>query len=251
MPPNSVAAHSLHAVPKIIVDGTGRLGLAASSLPPTSHAVTLRHATGTVPMYIRITHTTGTYQGTIWLFACFLLSLPLCPVSSKGRVQWGRKMPKHFNRWTTVGLRRPIITKYTTRSDSQGYAKPLMRRSTLPPFRPGNFASCVSGTLSYTDLEMLCFVPSAVCCTLRCAAQTSGSFAYCSMVHTTPRDCDCWSSGPFATNKSLGQRRFGGCRMRSCIWYSTAMYVRKYLAHGPLCVPLRLSLSFLPSFFPF
>lgn len=38
-----------------------------------------------------------------------------------------------------------------------------MRQSTLPPFRSGNLASCLPPRdLSYTDLEVFCFVPRLV-----------------------------------------------------------------------------------------
>lgn len=49
-------------------------------------------------------------------------------------------------------------------------------KSTLPPFRSGNLASCLPPRdLSYTDLEVFCFVPrlGGLPCTL--AAQTAGS----------------------------------------------------------------------------
>lgn len=53
--------------------------------------------------------------------------------------------------------------RYRVHREPQGYAKLLMRQSTLPPFRSGNLASCLPlRDLSYTDLEVFCFVPRLV-----------------------------------------------------------------------------------------
>lgn len=182
MPPNSVPFFALVAVhsllgpadrthrqthltrsPKLMAR-SGRGGHLGPVGPASnfSHAATLRLASGTDE---------NMYSGTLSPF-------------SRGRVQQGPgpmvecpKSTAHYCRAAPVQLRN-------TSCDSQGYTKPLMRRSTLPPFRSGNLASCVApsatSVLHRPDLKMLCSVPSVARCTdpsptRKCGRWSSGT----------------------------------------------------------------------------
>lgn len=147
-----------------------------------------------------------------------------------------------------------------------------MRRSTLPPFRPANFASACPPRGPCLTPTWRCFVsyPTAVCCVC-CPAQTSGSFACYGMVCTPRRGTAiAGQAAPLQPNKESGSEAVWGCRMRCCIWYSTVLHTYHVL-HAYLlslsvcmyvyvcmewkywalsrCVPVRLSLSFFPFFF--